>query len=483
LKAKILIKALKTKMKAKKVIVLTFDELFTKSEKVRKKWLNILEKQLKEKGLELIGKERFKFFIEFSEENLKKVKKIFGIRNIYLGFVFKNLSELKNFLEKDFNSIENELKDLIEGNDFSFKIKTKRHWKKLEKNSLEISKEFGYLIQKLTNWPVDLENPKLTLIIEVFKEKVLFLYKKIEGLGGLPLNTQPKTLCLFSGGIDSPVASYLIAKRGSNQDFLFFNSAGDFYLSQVLKPFFVLKDYLINPKFYVLDISEYLKEFEKVRKGYRQLALKWFFYKIAEKFVEKNKYKAFIVGESLAQVSTQTLNSLNILDKTVNCLVLRPLIALDKLEIKKIAEKIGTLNFSEKVEELCTIETNSLPIPNEKIFKEEIKKLDFDFEEIVNKIKKLEEEDIKDLLNFQERLIRTMKNKDLVEIKVKSLDKEELEKIKEEILKNEKRLAILYCKTGRKAYLVKKILEKELKDIKNENFSEKELNEIKRLIK
>ncbi len=465
-------------MTARKVIVITFDELFTKSEKVRKKWLKIIENFLEKKRIKIIEKERFKYFLEYSEDNLNKIKKIFGIKNIYTGYLFQKLDELTFFLKnnpsKIFKTNEKKIK---------FKVKVKRHWKKIEKNSLELAKEFGSLIQQLTNWEVDLKKPNKVFLIEVFKDKVLFIHEIIEGLGGVPLTTQPKTLVLFSGGIDSPVASFLIAKRGSNQDFLFFNSAGNFYLSQVLKPFSVLKSYLANPNFYVLDISDYIKEFEKIRNGYKQLALKWFFYKVAEKFVEKNSYKAFIVGESLAQVSTQTLSSLSILDKSVNCLILRPLIALDKLEIKKIAEEIGTLSFSEKVEELCTIETNSLPFPNEKIFREEIKKLNFDFEEIVNKIKKLEEKEIKEILKFQEKLIERLKERKFIEIRIEKLEKEEINKILDIVSKNKEKLIILYCKTGRKAYLVKKTLEKKLKNVKIENLSEKKLNEIKKLIK
>ena len=456
----------------KKVIVISFDEIFTKSEKVSKKLLNLIEKQLKEKGIKILERKRFKFFLEYSQENLDKLKKIFGIKVIYLGFCFDNYEELIKFLKTNINNFINEKT--------TFKIITKRHWKKFEKNSLEISKEIGELIVKLTNAKVDLKNSEKLFLIEIYKNKTTFFYEKINGLGGVPLNSQPKTLCLFSGGIDSPVASFLIAKRGSNQDFLFFNSSDLFYLSKVIKPFLVIREYLKTPKFFVLNISKYIKEFQKIRKGYRQLALKWFFYKVAEEFCKKNKYKAIITGENLAQVSTQTIYSLDILNKITDLLILRPLLTFDKSEIKEIAQKIKTLEFSEKVDELCTIENSSIPFPNKKIFFDEIKKLNFDFSEIIKEIKEIKEEEIKQLINYEENLINKLKQTSFIYFEIK--ENTNLNQIKQKILENKEKTIILYCEKGRKSFLVKQELIKQLKNLDIIALDKKTFEKIKKLI-
>lgn len=423
--------------------LVTFDEIFLKSERVSRKLIKTLEKQLKEKGIKEIVKKRFKFLIPYKDEEKLRYKKIltktFGIKKIYEVKKFKSYEELLKFLNN------------YSFNEKSFKFIVKRVNKNFPKTSLEVAKELGGLFSKKDK-KVNLKNPEKIFYLEIddcFYFSDTFYY----GLGGLPLGTQGKTLALFSGGIDSPVSSFLIAKRGI-KPFLFFVYNGNPIV--LFKTFLVYKkinEYL-NTEFYYFSLNvEILKEINKVRRGYKQIVFKYFLYKLAEAFSNKIGLISITTGENLSQVSTQTQQSLFLLSKTINKLVLRPLLTYEKDEIKQLAKKIETLKFSELIDEICTIEKSSVPFPKEKIFLEEIKKLNFDFERLSEKIKNFNGEKEKELIDIIKKFEKTKR-----ENKIFSFD--ELKKKENEIenlIKNKKSF-IVYCKTSVKSwyYLVKK---------------------------
>jgi len=164
---------------------------------------------------------------------------------------------------------------------------------------------------------------------------------------------------LFSGGIDSPVASWMILKRGCRVHLLFFNIGGEPHLKGARKVAEVLAKkwfYGYKPKLYVVDIRPIIPFIaEKVPEHYRIIILRRTMMRIAEKLAWKIGAEALVTGESLGQVASQTLRNLRVIDDAVDVLVLRPLIGFDKQEIVDMAMKIGTYEESKKLEEYCTL--------------------------------------------------------------------------------------------------------------------------------
>ncbi|MEO2154363.1 MAG: THUMP domain-containing protein, partial [Nanoarchaeota archaeon] len=192
----------------KELIFITFDELFIKSEQVRRKLIDKFLENLKLVNIKPLKIERARIY--FDKEHYNSLKKIFGIKKIKFAYWFNNLDELKNFLS-NFN---------FQG---SFKLEVKRIDKSFPKTSLEVAREIGSFLEN-KGFKVDLKNPENKFGIEIHKDKILFIYKEEKGLGGFPLGSQGETVSLFSGGIDSPVSSFLIAKRGIKPYYLFISN-------------------------------------------------------------------------------------------------------------------------------------------------------------------------------------------------------------------------------------------------------------------
>ena len=410
-------------------ILIGVDEIWTKSEKVRKKLMLKLAEDIEKRINTKVRIGRGRIFIdEFKEEWLNVLNKIFGIKLYFPALKIEtNLDNIKKYSEIFFENFNG-----------SFKIQTKRVWKGFEKTSIEVNKIVGEHIVKKFGLKVDLKNPDKMLYIEIHKDYT-YLYDKIfYGPGGFPLGTQGKGLILFSGGIDSPVAAYLMGKRGIDLDFLFINIAGPSYEKLVYRVFNKIKEYFPESKLYIAELDPDI--LFKVKEGYRQIMFKVIIYKIAEKFAKEKNYDIIITGESLGQVSTQTLKSLIVLDKIIEIPVFRPLIGFNKDEIIEIARKIGTYDL--QVPEICELEKHPVTKPNIDIVKEEWEKLNLDIETIVKNIR--EARDIEVEIEFP-------KDKDLIVVDVKDVDRIEFDK-------NKKYLII--CPTGFLAEGITKSLRK-----------------------
>lgn len=206
---------------------------------------------------------------------------------------------------------------------------------------------------------VDLENPEYEAYVEIRWGQVYFYDKIIRGPGGLPVGSEGTVLALFSGGIDSPVASWMTLKRGCHVHLLFFNIGGKPHLEGARRVAEVLAKkwfYGYKPKLYVVDIRPVIPLIvEKVPEHYRIIILRRTMMKMAEKVAERIGAEALVTGESLGQVASQTLRNLRVIDDAVNMLVLRPLIGFDKQEIVDMAIKIGTYDESKKLQEYCSL--------------------------------------------------------------------------------------------------------------------------------
>jgi len=381
-------------MKTTKGILIAFGELFLKSEGVRKlfqkKLIYDLDFFLKKADVNFkIHQFRERIFIALPVRSpelvegrkretrivpatAKIIKNIFGISWFAecLCFPKTNLKEFGQFVDKNY-------KDWIKkGESFAIRLK-------ISKGTIKESQE--KIIERMArniDRKVNLDNPKKELLVEIRKNNWFLCFKKEQGLGGLPSGASGKVLVLMSGGIDSPVAAYLIAKRGAENIWLHFHSFPLVSNKSIEKTKELTKVFLNcqrHLKVYYLPFSKIQLEIKaKAPEKYRILLYRRLMLKIAEIIAKKEKCKALVTGESLGQVSSQTLPNLNIIEEAVKIPVLRPLVASDKKEIIELARKLGTYKISIKPQEdCCTLFTPKHPTAEGKleIVKELEKKL------------------------------------------------------------------------------------------------------------
>jgi len=206
---------------------------------------------------------------------------------------------------------------------------------------------------------VDLTHPEITVVVRVVEQTADLTVERIPGEGGLPLGTQGRALAMFSGGIDSPVAAHMVARRGVSLDFLHFSlgcGQAD-HAAAIAHDLTARYGHGSDPLWIISDIEAAVPEItRRVNPRMRQMALKALMYRAAERIADDlPETRALVNGESLGQVSTQTLDNLASLDRLVRIPVLRPLVGLDKLEIRRRAEAIGTYEASARSRELCDI--------------------------------------------------------------------------------------------------------------------------------
>ena len=342
-----------------RVILLRFGELYLKGHN-RNIFENTLINNIKKK----LAGEKFSF------------SKTYG-RYIVSGYDEKNEDKILECLQQVFGlyslsraieveatveAIENIADEIVIG-DSSFKVYVKRADKKFPISSMEFAKELGGII--LDNNPnarVDLYKPEVEFNVDIRLNGKAYIYTEtIKCQGGLPLGTGGRGLLLLSGGIDSPVAGYLISKRGIEIDALHFHSHP--YTSELAKEKVISLAKEISP--YTGDINLHIVSFTKVQEclhmncseQYMITLMRRIMMRVAEKICEKYSLGAIITGESLGQVASQTMQSMTVTGEVVKKLpIFRPCIALDKEDIIKIANEIGTYNTSIlPYEDCCTV--------------------------------------------------------------------------------------------------------------------------------
>ncbi len=276
---------------------------------------------------------------EEREEIEKTLKKVFGL--VYFAFAERE--------EQKIESIEKRAADLIREKNFeTFRVSTQRSKKDFFLTSPEINEKVGGGLKKELNKRVDLENPDLTVFIEIV-EKYAFLYlEKISGPGGLPVGVSGRALCLISGGLDSPVAAWQMMKRGLKIVFIhFYAYVGDENkaLEKIEKIASTLNQYQAKSRLYLIPFKRIQERILKDNR-YCCLCCKRLMFKIAEKIAQEENCQALVTGDNLGQVASQTIENISVIGKAVNLPVLRPLIGFDKQEIIEIAEEIGTYDLS-----------------------------------------------------------------------------------------------------------------------------------------
>ncbi len=241
----------------------------------------------------------------------------------------------------------------------SFVVRAKRTGTH-ETTSFELERFVGaYFCQKGAPKSVDLHTPEVKIEFELHQKTLNVITKRRAGLGGFPMGSQGELLSLMSGGFDSTVASYLTMKRGVKTHFIFFNLGGaahEIGVKQVALYLWAQFGASHRVSFVTIPFEEVVTEiFRSTHESYMGVTLKRLMLMASEKVADEMGIDALVTGESVAQVSSQTLRNLAVIDKATSKLVLRPLAMMNKPEIMGLADDIGTRHFAESMPEYCGV--------------------------------------------------------------------------------------------------------------------------------
>lgn len=365
-----------------KLILIKYGELTTKKDNRKffiKELVNDIRKKIDDIEIEY-SLDRMYIKSNNIKETISKLKEVFGIYSIIECYkVNTNIDEIKN-------TILNILKEI---NFKTFKVITKRSDKTFPISSMEFSSKIGGIILKNIESKVDVHNPDIYVNIEI-KNGYTYIYtNEIKGLGGYPVGVQGKGLLMLSGGIDSPVAGYMALKRGIDVECIYFDSPPHTSLeakNKVIDLANILNKYSGKIKIYVVPFTK-LQEtiYKNVQNEYMITIMRRMMYRIAHLLALKTKSKVIINGESIGQVASQTLTSINTINSVTNYPVIRPVCCLDKLEIIAISKKIGTYDISIRpYEDCCTVFVPKHPSINPDINKCIEFEKKFDYETLIN---------------------------------------------------------------------------------------------------
>lgn len=254
-----------------------------------------------------------------------------------------------------------ELQGKIEDHE-TFAIRTQRSDKNLEMNSMDYDREIGDIIRKNTHLEVDLDDPDLTVHVHLLFSESFVFFDRHDGLGGLPVGSSGDVLCLLSGGIDSPVASIQMMKRGCRTDFLHFYpypSAEKALETKFRDLLEVLRTYTTEGTLYLAPYHEYDLRKAPVSERKEMVLFRRHTMRVADRIAKANGQQALITGESVGQVASQTLENIRAIEEAADSLILRPLVGLDKDDIIGLAESFGTYSLSiQDYQDCCSIQSS-----------------------------------------------------------------------------------------------------------------------------
>lgn len=347
------------------VILIRFGELYLKG-KNKDYFENTLKNNITDKlrGVDckvFFGRGRYvvkDYDVAVEYDIIARLKHVFGIHSVSVarrcGYDFNEISEL---------AIQ------MTPNSGSFRVSSHRSYKKYPLNSLQINMQLGErILQAKPQLQVDLHNPAYTINVDVRENGDVYLYDStVKCAGGMPYGTGGNGLLLLSGGIDSPVAGYMLAKRGMSITALHFHSYP--YTSEAAKQKAIdlakiIGEYCPNIKFMCVSLTEIQESIHNnCKPNYMITLVRRFMMRIAQRVALSNGCGCLINGESLGQVASQTLESITVTNAVVDLPVFRPCIGMDKDEIIEIAENIGTFKKSiEPYEDCCTVFLPEFPL-------------------------------------------------------------------------------------------------------------------------
>ena len=333
--------------------------------------INNIKRAIKDISYQRIYKEQGKLYIEGNHEDfpqmINRLRKVFGLVNIS-----PCIRTEKNIEDIEKASIEMMKEKMLNKDIRTFKVETNRADKTFPIKSPELSRNMGGVILKnFQDLKVDVHKPDTFLYIDI-KKKAYVYTDKIKGYGGLPVGTNGKALLLLSGGIDSPVAGFMMAKRGVEISAVHYHSypfTSERSEEKVKELASILSRYTGKIKMYSVNILDIQKEINsKCKENEMTILSRRFMMKIGEKIALKEGIDGLITGESLGQVASQTIQSLNVTNAAVNLPVFRPLIGLDKVDIVEIAKDIETYETSIlPFEDCCTVFLPKHPLTRPKL--------------------------------------------------------------------------------------------------------------------
>lgn len=357
------------------ILIRLSGELATKARGTRRRFqrrlVENIEDALTAAGIEFrVQDEWGRLFVQASNRAaLEVLPRVFGIASI---------SEIEATAEPSLESIvevgERIYAQRVRGRRFAVRARRAgRH----SFNSRDINYQLGAALNRYAE--VDLTHPGITVHVELRQDVAYFFSRHIPGAGGLPLGVEGHAVALVSGGYDSAVAAWMMLKRGVALDFVFCNLAGAAYERSVLGVVKLLTDDWAagtRPRTHILEFEAPLRAMkERVRESYWQVVLKRLMYRVGERIAREIGAQAIVTGESVGQVSSQTLANLVAIEASVTMPVLRPLIGFDKGEIIGRSRQIGTYPLSERVREYCAL-TDDRPVTDadpQKVAAEEAK--------------------------------------------------------------------------------------------------------------
>ncbi len=352
--------------------------------------LRTIKRRLRFSGKFKITKAQSTIYVEPLSEDVdmddvvEKLSKIFGIAKLCRALM------VEKTMESIINDSMDYLEDALDGAK-TFKVNAKRADKKFPLKSPEICRELGHeILEKYPHLEVDVHNPEVTVTVEIREEKAFVHAMNIDGAGGMPIGSSGKGMLLLSGGIDSPVAGYMIAKRGVQIEAIHFEAPPYTSERARLKVETLAKkmaDYCGDIKFFCVpftEIQEVLKD--ECPEELFTIIMRRLMMEIAQRICEKENIQCLITGESIGQVASQTMHAMVCTDAACAMPVFRPCIGMDKSEIVIVSRKIDTFETSIlPYEDCCTVFTPKHPKTKPSLKEVEDAQALYDFEPLIQK--------------------------------------------------------------------------------------------------
>jgi thiamine biosynthesis protein ThiI len=295
----------------------------------------------------------WRVLISFSEpvdfrEVARRLVTVFGLHAIMpVQFAGHSMEELESRLAPIIDNMTTT----------SFAVRCTRSDKRFELTSPEVERRIGSFIQQRTPWPVNLRHPALTVRILIDEHGLYFWTRSVSGPGGMPVGVSGRGACLLSGGIDSPIAAYLMMKRGMRLSFIHFHSVprtNPASIEKVREIVAVLNRYQASARLALVPLLAIQEEVvARCPAEYRVLLYRRFMLRIADRLAQGLRARALVTGEALGQVASQTIENLAAVESVAALPVLRPLISYDKPEIIALARTVGTYDISIQPHQDC----------------------------------------------------------------------------------------------------------------------------------
>lgn len=340
-----------------------------------------------------VDREQGRIFVNgVTEKNVyayaERLRKVFGIHSVSPAVA----------VEKDWDAVVDGARNLLDrylstlpGGVHTFKVFARRADKRFPYNSEMICKELGHqLLEAFSSLQVDVHHPEIMFGVEIRKTHAYLYCQEMEAVGGMPVGTNGRAMLLLSGGIDSPVAGYMIAKRGVSLDAVHFYSypyTSERAREKVIDLAKQISEYSGDMTLHLVPFTDIqLSIYDNCPKAETTVIMRRLMMKIADRIAVRTGAQALITGESIGQVASQTMESLTVTNDAATLPVFRPLIGFDKDEIVSYAKKIGTFETSiQPFEDCCTIFVPQHPVTKPSLERILVSEQAVDFEPMIEK--------------------------------------------------------------------------------------------------